>query len=301
MSVTKLYLGALSAALVLASVACTAGKHPVALLPPGHATAPPLVAVSGPAPPPQAEAPPQDEQAPVQIQPKAGSASDPAADLLAQVEKQYQAGQDKFQAGDFEAAKLNFEEAMDLLADTKLDVHADARLQQEFDKIQDSLKRPELQALQLPESGPEPKAEPAPIDEVNEATPEVDANVKAKAEAEIKNTHSDLPLMMTDQVAGFINYFSGRGRQTLENALTRSGRYQEMIQRVLKQEGVPQDLIYLAQAESGFHPLGPFTGRRARHVAIHGAAAQGLWPASAPTGWMSARTLKRRPMPPPGT
>ena len=28
-----------------------------------------------------------------------------------------------------------------------------------------------------------------------------------------------------------------------------------MIRRILKEEGVPQDLIYLAQAESGFHPL----------------------------------------------
>jgi hypothetical protein len=80
--------------------------------------------------------------------------------------------------------------------------------------------------------------------------PAADAGIKAKAQAEIKNTRSDLPLMMTDQVAGYITYFSGRGRGTLENALVRSGRYEDMIRRILKQEGVPQDLIYLAQAES---------------------------------------------------
>jgi len=50
----------------------------------------------------------------------------------------------------------------------------------------------------------------------------VDPNIKAKAEAEIKSTRSDLPLMMTDQVAGFISYFSNRGRGTLEHALARS-------------------------------------------------------------------------------
>src|SRR2546422_8578695 len=79
--------------------------------------------------------------------------------------------------------------------------------------------------------------------------------VKAQATAELKATHSDLPLMMTDQVAGYINFYSTRGRGTLERALARSGRYDEMIRRVLKEEGVSQDLIYLAQAESGFHPL----------------------------------------------
>src|SRR5229473_1159206 len=109
--------------------------------------------------------------------------------------------------------------------------------------------------------------EPDPIDEANEVTNyPVDPSLKAQATAEIKATHSDLPLMMTDQVAGYINYFSSRGHGTLERALTRSGRYREMIERILKEEGVPQDLIYLAQAESGFHPY-----------AVSRAGARGIW------------------------
>ena len=72
--------------------------------------------------------------------------------------------------------------------------------------------------------------------------------------------------MMTDPVAGYINYFSGRGRGVLERALVRSGRYRDMIQTTLQQEGVPQDLIYLAQAESGFYPQ-----------ALSRAGARGLW------------------------
>jgi membrane-bound lytic murein transglycosylase D len=48
--------------------------------------------------------------------------------------------------------------------------------------------------------------------------------------------------------------------------MARSGRYKEMISRVLKEEGVPQDLIYLAQAESGFHSL-----------ALSRAGARGMW------------------------
>ena len=106
--------------------------------------------------------------------------------------------------------------------------------------------------------------------------------------------------MMTDQVAGYINYFSGRGRENFENALIRSGRYQEMIQKTFKEEGVPQDLIYLAQAESGFHPL-----------AVSRVGARGMWQFMASrgrgyglqrtAGWMIARTRKRPPVPPPGT
>ena len=103
--------------------------------------------------------------------------------------------------------------------------------EQELDRILDGINGLELAALQQGDGFAEQKSEPAPIDEANELTPAVDQNVKAKAEAEIKSTHSDLPLMMTDQVAGYINYFSNRGRGTIERALARSGRYEDMIRR----------------------------------------------------------------------
>lgn len=186
--------------------------------------------------------------------------------MIAQVEKEYQAGQDNYRAGHLEAAKQNFDHAFNLLLGSNLDIRSDERLEHELDRILEGINGFELQALQEGDGFTEQKSEPAPIDEANEVTFPVDANVKAKAEAEIKSTHSDLPLMMTDQVASYISYFSTRGRGTLESALARSGRYDDMIRRVLKQEGVPQDLIYLAQAESGFHPL-----------AVSRAGARGIW------------------------
>jgi membrane-bound lytic murein transglycosylase D len=192
--------------------------------------------------------------------------TDPAADLITQVEKEYQAGQANYQAGHMEAAKANFDRAFNLLLESPLDVGSDERLQKEFDRLLDGVNGLEMQALQQGDGFTEQKSEPAPIDEANEVTYPVDPNIKAKGEAEVKATHSDLPLMMTDPVAGYINYFSTRGRGTLERALVRSGRYEDMIRRVLKEEGVPQDLIYLAQAESGFHPL-----------AVSRAGARGMW------------------------
>jgi len=170
------------------------------------------------------------------------------------------------QAGKTEEAKQNFDNALNALLSSNLDVRSDERLQEEFDRIVAGVNQlypggtaPDTEAQQQ-------KSEPAPIDETNGLTPAPDANIKAKAQAEIKNTHSDLPLMMTDQVAGYITYFSGRGRDTFERAFARSGRYHDMIVATLKQEGVPQDLIYLAQAESGFHPL-----------AVSRVGARGIW------------------------
>lgn len=191
--------------------------------------------------------------------------NDPVGELIAQVEKEYQSGRNNYHAGHLEAARQSFDRAFNLMAGSTLDLQDD-RLQQEFDKIVEGVNGLELQALQEGDGFTEQRLEPAPIDEANEITFPVDPNIRAKAEAEVKATPSDLPLMITDEVASYINYFSTRGRGTIEHALARAGRYREMIQGILKQEGVPQDLIYLAQAESGFHPL-----------AVSRAGARGMW------------------------
>ena len=249
-----------------ATLACQSSQKPASFMPPPAAQAPALVVATSSPDPPQPK--PVTAAAEPAAKPPVLQALevDPVADLIARVEKEYQAGQDNYRAGHLEAAKANFDSAFNQLLGSGFDLSADDRLAHELDRILDGINGLELAALQQGDGFAEQKSEPAPIDETNELTPAVDLNVKAKAEAEIKLTRSDLPLMMTDQVAGFINYFSNRGRGVMERALTRSGRYEDMIRRTLREEGVPQDLIYLAQAESGFHPL-----------AVSRAGARGMW------------------------
>src|SRR6202163_3790871 len=259
-------LSALLAATLAATLACSSAQKSSSFMPPTQAQAPALIASSSP-PDPHQQKPAGSAAAP-QSKPQVPQALEggPGGGLIARVEKEFQAGQDNYRAGHLEAAKQNFDSAFNQLLGSGFDLHSDDRLEPELDRILDGINGLELAALQQGDGFAEQKSEPAPIDEANELTPAVDQNVKAKAEAEIKSTRSDLPLMMTDQVAGYINYFSNRGRGTVEGALARSGRYEDMIRRILREEGVPQELIYLAQAESGFHPL-----------AVSRAGARGMW------------------------
>jgi membrane-bound lytic murein transglycosylase D len=277
MRLAKLYVRtAVLALLAVAACACHTAQKRVSLLPPANApslkpTAPPVqvpttAAASSPA---QVEDNSSQKSDRTESAPASAAAStsnsDPVADLIARAEKEYQAGLANHQAGKTEEAKQNFDNALNALLSSNLDIRSDERLQEEFDRVVAGVN-------QLYPGGPgadteaQQKSEPAPIDETNGLTPAPDAGVKAKAQAEIKNTNSDLPLMMTDQVAGYITYFSGRGRGGFERAFSRSGRYHDMIVATLKDEGVPQDLIYLAQAESGFHPL-----------AVSRVGARGIW------------------------
>ena len=243
---------------VIFSTACESdGPKKTASKPPAAAMAPTLTA---------AKSEPAPGTAPATQAPAPAPAEDQVANLIAKAEKEFQAGQANYSAGHLESAKDNFDHAFMTMLSSNLDVHSDERLENEFDKIVEAVHELELQALKAGDGFTEQQSEPAPIDEANEVTFPVDSNIKAQAAAEIKQTNSDLPLVMNDQIASFISYFSSHGKGQLANGMARSGRYREMISRVLKEQGVPQDLIYLAQAESGFHSL-----------ALSRAGARGMW------------------------
>ncbi|HEX3153539.1 MAG TPA: transglycosylase SLT domain-containing protein, partial [Candidatus Angelobacter sp.] len=207
-----------------------------------------------------------EEQAATPAQTPQPEKADPVPGIIAEAEKAYATGQEDYKAGHLDAAKQDFNHAVDILMQGPVEIKSDERLQQEFDKITEEINKLEIVAFKEGDGFAEQQPEPAPIDEANQVTFPADASVTAKAEADLKNIQSDLPLMINEYVAGYINYFSTHGRGVFEGAWVRSGRYKEMILRIFKEEGVPQDLIYLAQAESGFKPL-----------ALSRARARGMW------------------------
>ncbi len=215
---------------------------------------------AGPARQPvQATAPPL--QAPVAPQPAAPAAprltvqQQRVRQLIAQVEAAYAAGDADYRKGMLAEAKIQFDRAVDLMLSSGLDIKADPQLQDEFDKIVDQVNGLETEALKQG-NGFVPKEEITPAEAASDVTFAVDPNLVAKATADLATTKSDLPLVMNDYVAAFINFFAytQKGHNTLLHSFQRSGRYKPMIERVLAEEGVPQDLIYLAVAESGFQP-----------------------------------------------
>jgi membrane-bound lytic murein transglycosylase D len=74
------------------------------------------------------------------------------------------------------------------------------------------------------------------------------------------------PLAVNGAVQQFIERFTGVRRDLVSLWLNRSGQYLEMIRRVLRAYGLPEDLAFVAMIESGFNPL-----------AVSRAGAKGLW------------------------
>jgi len=225
------------------------GCQRVAVRPPVAAARP---AVHAPAPPPVAKAAPSGRTA-AAVTPTM-PAADPIAALIAQSEQDFQAGTTLDQAGRLDAARAAFDRAVDRLLTSSYIIAEQPRLQQELDHLVDRIHALEMDALAQGQGLTEQAPTPAPIEAVAQLTFPVDPATRAEVESKIKVTSGDLPLMLTDPVISYVHYLSTRGRSYLQSSFRRAGRYRPMIQRIFREEGVPQDLIYLAQAESGFDP-----------------------------------------------
>ena len=182
-------------------------------------------------------------------------------------ERRYEAGKRLYQMKDLPGARREFDAAVDLMLQASDSMPADrSDYERKLDDMVESIHRFDLSGLGASASIDDGKFEKAPLEDILQMTFPVDPKLKDKVLEQVKATVSQLPLSVNDAVLGYINYFSNRGHRTLLAGYERSGRYRPMIQRVLQEEGIPQELIHLAQAESGFIPR-----------AISRKAAGGMW------------------------
>lgn len=253
----KLGTGIVGAALLLALAGCEeSARRPVQVRPP-------VMAASRTAP---------DEPLPLDSQRLHGAAifvqRPNGVDLLLRaVQTHLEAGKKYYETGEADQARQEFDQAMNLLVSSGFDLNGDPRLAKVFGDVTTTIQAHEVAASQEAENQMEPKGEPAPIEEIGEVTVSLDPRVKEKAERELKQIRHDLPLTVNEHVLTYLNFFqTSRGRAIVETGLRRAGRYRDMISRVLREEGLPQDLIYLAQAESAFQP-----------AALSRAGARGIW------------------------
>lgn len=61
-----------------------------------------------------------------------------------------------------------------------------------------------------------------------------------------------IPTEINPSVEKWLAYFQGRGRPHMERYLARSTRYELLMKKVLRDNGLPEDLFYIALIESGF-------------------------------------------------
>ena len=83
---------------------------------------------------------------------------------------------------------------------------------------------------------------------------------------------------------GVLTYLQTHGRGFIDRVLKGEGKYRDLIGGAMRNQGLPQDLIYLAAGESAFNPLAagkPVVGCGKRGVL---ARCVGIWQFALETG-----------------
>jgi membrane-bound lytic murein transglycosylase D len=134
---------------------------------------------------------------------------------------------------------------------------------------------PEAHADETEDAG-DPGSEGAAIDALADLpvdeTP-AGEDTLARAVAAIEAESPDLAIELNEPVLSCIDLYQGRFREWFQEALSRGQRYLPHIRRVFAEEGIPQDLAYVALVESAFK-----TGAYSR------AKAKGVWQFVSATG-----------------
>jgi len=102
-----------------------------------------------------------------------------------------------------------------------------------------------------PSDGPSPGRLELPIsDESND-----DFNLEILPGDRLKTEPDfDIPIVINVKVEQFIQYFQTTARNRFSNWLARSEKYIPFMKNLLRENGLPEDLVYMALIESGFNP-----------------------------------------------
>ena len=187
--------------------------------------------------------------------------------IINAAELHYQRGEQAYTGGQYDVARREFDEAVDTILTESIDVRSDDELRIYYRELIEKVNHYQIAALEQKDGGfAEQRFEPSPLDKLASLS-DADLEEAGAADEEDLAARFNFDFTSALPVRQFINYFTrGRGRATMEAGLQRSVRFREMAQRIFKREGVPTDLVWLAQVESGWNPY-----------AYSWAAAKGMW------------------------
>jgi membrane-bound lytic murein transglycosylase D len=203
--------------------------------------------------------------------PVAQPVEDPVLALISLSDRHFKSGQKELEQGHVEAAKQEFNRAVDVLLQSPYGGRTEPRIREHFDRLVDRISTYEVRALAAGDGFTEKKYEPASIDELLAlslilGTPPAPPELKQTVQSDLNNVDHDIPIPLNQRVLSYVELFQGRLHDFIEDGMKRGSKYLPMIQSVFRAEGLPLDLAYVPLIESAFKPN-----------ALSRAKAKGVW------------------------
>jgi membrane-bound lytic murein transglycosylase D len=219
--------------------------------------------------------------------------------IISRAEDHFRKGKLNLEDSKRNEARQEFDRAVDSILESGFDVRASQRLQTYYLELVERIYREEVptvqpvapsnatmtlvahntkqQQPQEPQKTPTPqqvgfrdqKFEPSPLDELSKLVLDPNETTFTNKDAEdleAARKNVNFAFTLNPLIQGYINYYQGRGRTTMESGLRRSGQFMKLARKIYAEEGVPLDITWLGQVESAW-----------RVRAVSWASASGLW------------------------
>lgn len=189
--------------------------------------------------------------------PASGAAdASPADPAVARAADAFALGREAALSGNFECARFYFNESIADVRPAGEGPVPQSRIAFSFE-LWDGIQRYEALAGATEEAGTSHGQVSPELETIEnpEATPEEISVAAGEVASAIPTVTSDVPLVVNDPVLRVLAAFQSAAlHDKIAAGLSRSGRYVPMIQRIFAQEGLPQDLAWIAFIESSFLP-----------------------------------------------
>jgi membrane-bound lytic murein transglycosylase D len=187
------------------------------------------------------------------------STDDPVQALIASSDQHFKAGQKALEQGHFDAAKEEFNSAIQVLIESPYGARTEPRIREFFDRLVDRISTYEVKALAEGDGFAEKQYEPASIDNLlalstSFAPSPAPRALKDTVQTDLKSSEHDIAIPLNRRVLSYIELFQGRLHDFIEDGMKRGSKYLPMIQNVFRAEGLPLDLAYVPLVESAFKP-----------------------------------------------
>jgi membrane-bound lytic murein transglycosylase D len=216
--------------------------------------------------------------------------------VIARAEDHFRKGKLNLEDSKRNEARQEFDRAVDVILESGFDVRASQKLQTYYLELVERIYREEVpttqpvapntatmtlvahnKQTQEPAKTPavaqvgfrDQKFEPSPLDELSKLVLNPDETTFTNKDAEdleAAKRNVNFAFTLNPLIQGYINYYQGRGRTTMESGLRRSGQFMRVARKIFAEEGVPLDITWLGQVESAW-----------KVRAVSWASASGLW------------------------
>lgn len=176
---------------------------------------------------------------------------------IQRMEASHSAGQAALLAGDEVAAFDAFDEALDVVLRSEVDLDAFPDLRDRAEFLVASINELAVAASEAEDE----RSEEVP------GLPMLDFEFDSAQVAEMwRSGDLQIPMAKHGAVDSMIRFYTGRAKDRFELGLSRYGKYAPTVSRIFQEEGVPGELAWLALVESNYNPQ-----------AYSRARARGLW------------------------